>query len=102
MAKYIWTKDGFVEAGEYYRSLPPRPKTPFVIRDIDPYRSIADENKTVITSRSDERDYMKRHDLVKAEDLKGMEYKDPSQAPGDLKADLKATYEKLEGGNAES
>lgn len=45
---------------------------PFIINDIEPFQSIATSDRAVISSRSQMREYCKKHGLVPAQEVEGL------------------------------
>lgn len=76
-----WVSPGELARRKAMRE-PPRQASklsrPMIMRDIDPYRSVIDD--TVITSRSQERDYLKRHGVVQVGNEKPKQKRAPTSA----------------------
>jgi hypothetical protein len=51
---------------------PAKPVGPYFMKDIEPYRSTATSDMPEITSRSKEREYMKRNDFITFEEMQSM------------------------------
>lgn len=80
MTIYVWKDGGFVhkQTGERMQ-VPDGPiACPMVISDLDEYRSPIDGS--LITSRSQQREDLKRNDCVLAEPRKRREYRNPKFA----------------------
>jgi hypothetical protein len=76
MPRYIWTDDGFVERSTGLKMHVRDPNaicTPTVIRDVPEYQSPIDGK--LITSRSHQREDLKRNDCVLAEPKKPRGYR---------------------------
>lgn len=103
MARFVWdrSRDAFVPAAEFYAARRPEAASdhprPYVIGDIEPYRSVA--TGEFITSRSHHRDMLRAHGLQEV----GNERLAPRPAyePSGIAQDIKKSIEQLQSGTAE-
>jgi len=88
--RFLEGKWVMVEMGE---QLPIEAKGPYVMSDIEPYRTIATADMPLISGRAAERTYMKRHGLIKFEEAESMP-KRPREARVDprIKEELIARF----------
>lgn len=73
--RYVWYQGDWIEVDRY--APPPRPAGPMVIRDIEPFRSVATADRAVIGGRRQLREYCALHGLEQV----GNERLPPRPAP---------------------